>query len=487
MSDSQQSDVQQSVATVEPEILVSSCTASGEVLFRNEAWKRTLGDLSDLWTNLVDDDKEIAGQNLKEAAGGSLITNAVFMLKQVARDLPLPVLLHFIPILTPGADSGNGSRMIVITGEILAEPESWTENQTEKHRMETLGRMTMGIVHDFNNLLSGILGHISLAKSSTEIPESLNEHILTIEKAANDGAALVDKIQRYIRQEKQASFEILDLTSLIQDCVILTKPYWYNEPRRQGISIELSFESGELPPILGSASELRDVFVNLILNAVQALPESGKINISTSHTEDDVVVLVEDSGTGMSQAVRERIFEPLFTTKGGRGSGMGLAVVFGVMQEHEGSIEVKSKLSFGTTFTLSFPIHTGTTRHDVAPEKHVSNDPVSVLVVDDEDMVRNVIEKLLKLRGHSVSSVSSALEALIELETHSFDVVISDQGMPEMSGRELARKIRVLYPDLPVILLTGDTDLNVDSNDIASVVPKPFQASDLEEAIRAVA
>ncbi|GMQ80882.1 MAG: hypothetical protein BMS9Abin05_0311 [Rhodothermia bacterium] len=481
------SDAQQSVATVEPEILVSSCTASGEVLFRNKAWKRALGSKKGLWTKLLDDDKEIAGQNFKEAASGSLITNAVFMLSRAERDLPLPVLLNFIPIIAPGTDSDNGSRLIVITGEILAEPESWTENQTEKHRMETLGRMTMGIAHDFNNLLSGILGHIALAKSGSEIPESLNEHILTIEKAANDGAALVDKIQRYIRQEKQASFEILDLTSLIQDCVILTKPYWYNEPRRQGISIDLVYESGELPPILGSAAELRDVFVNLILNAVQALPESGKINISTSCSNDEILVLIEDSGTGMSQVVRERIFEPLFTTKGGRGSGMGLAVAFGVMQEHEGTIEVESELSSGTTFTLSFPISTGQSDGRADSFRDASFEPVSVLVVDDEDMVRKVIDRLLTLRGHAVSSVPSGLDALDELESRAFDVVISDQGMPEMSGRELARKIRGLYPTLPVILLTGDTDLNVDSNDIALVVSKPFQANDLEEAIRAVA
>lgn len=353
--------------------------------------------------------------------------------------------------------------------------------------METLGRMTMGMAHDFNNLLSGILGHIALARSTIEVPESLKEHFLTIEKAANDGAALVNKIQRYIRQEKQASFEVLDLTSLIQDCVILTKPYWYNEPRRQGIAIDLTFESVELPPILGSAAELRDVFVNLILNAVQALPESGKITITTNSSKKDVMVVVADTGTGMSQAVRERVFEPLFTTKGGRGTGMGLAVVFGVMQEHEGSIEVESELSSGTTFTLTFPINSAVTAEPVDTLTDGNRDPVSVLVVDDEDMVRRVIDRLLTLRGHTVSSVASAYAALDELESGAFDVVISDQGMPEMSGRELARKIRALYPTLPVILLTGDTDLNVDPQDIARVVSKPFQADDLEDAIRAVA
>jgi len=314
----------------------------------------------------------------------------------------------------------------------------------------------------------------------------MSEHLDTIEQAANDGAALVNKIQRYIRQEKQASFVSLELKSLIEDCITLTKPYWYNEPRRQGVSIDLRLESSELPAVLGSAAELRDVFVNLILNAVQALPSGGEISIVADSDKDFVQIRLTDTGTGMPPEVLSRIFEPLFTTKGGRGTGMGLSVAFGVLQEHDGSIEATSEVGQGTTFTLLLPVsgNSSSSKPDQLIEQLGS--PVSVLVVDDENMVRTVIERLLTLRGHNVASVSSAREALSALETGTFDVVLSDQGMPEMSGRELARKIRSLYPSLPVVLLTGDTDLNVDPQDIARVVPKPFQADDLEQAIRSV-
>lgn len=480
------SEIQQSLPTIEPELLIASCTASGKAFFRNAAWVSLLGEHSNLWSKLVEGDQEIAARNFKEAASGSMVTNAVFMAQRPDRDLPLPVLLHFIPVSTPTSDNDTTDRLVMIMGEVLAEPVSWTENQTAKHRMETLGRMTMGIAHDFNNLLSGILGHIELANVDPVASESLLEHLKTIEQAANDGAALIDKIQRYIRQEKQVSFEPIDITGLIQDCVVLTRPYWYNEPRRQGVSIDLELHARDLPPIQGSAAELRDVFVNLILNAVQALPNGGRITIDSECVQDEIIVRVRDTGTGMTDAVRKRIFEPLFTTKGGRGSGMGLAVAFGVIQEHDGSITARSELDRGTTFTLSFPI--ASAQHPVRESASISEKthPVSVLVVDDEKMVLTVIDRLLSLRGHSVSSVESARAALEELDAGTFDVVITDQGMPEMSGRELAHKIRNLHPDLPVILLTGDTDLSVDPKEIMRVVAKPFQAEDLEAAIRAV-
>ena len=480
------SDIQQPLPNIEPELLLATCSHAGIALSRNSAWINILGEASGLWFNLVEEDQEIAARNFTEAASGSMVTHAVFMAQRSERDLPLPILLHFIPVSIPDSENSTTPRIVVITGEVLAEPASWTENQTSKHRMETLGRMTMGIAHDFNNLLSGILGHVSLAGVDPDASERLLEHLNTIEQAATDGASLVKKIQRYIRKEKQESFEPLDITGLVQDCVILTKPYWYNEPRRQGILIELEITPIELPPVQGSAAELRDVFVNLILNAVQALPEGGKISIDTEHVQSDIVIRVRDSGIGMTPAVRARIFEPLFTTKGGRGSGMGLAVAFGVIQEHEGSIDVESELGIGTTFTLALPIAAKRAQVLEPSQELKESKPVSVLVVDDEKMVRTVIDRLLSLRGHTVLSVESAHVALEKLEAGSFDVVITDQGMPGMSGRELAHKIHDRHAGVPVILLTGDTDLGVDANEIMRVVCKPFQSDDLEAAIQAV-
>ena len=240
----------------------------------------------------------------------------------------------------------------------------------------------------------------------------------------------------------------------------------------------------ELPPINGSPPEIRDVIVNLILNAVHALPDGGTITADSDADDRYVHVGLSDNGVGMSKKVAERIFEPLYTTKGEQGTGMGLAVAAGVMREHGGFISVESEVGDGSKFTLSFPIAREEVDEPVEPVTSGAGSHVaSVLVVDDEPMVRNVVERLLRLRGHTVISAESGGEALELMQNQKFDIVFTDQGMPEMSGRELAHHIAGKHPDTPVILLTGDTDLSVDPAEIHDVLKKPFKAEDLAAAI----
>ena len=473
-------------APFEPELLVATCSPQGNLLATNEAWEALLGNTADAWTHLSAEDQVLARQCVEEAAAGHLVTNRIFPVQQPERDEPLPILLHFLPVRLPDANGQNHIHAITISGEVLAEPASWTLSQTQRHRLETLGRMTMGIAHDFNNLLSGILGYTELLKTfNIAQPNTLTytEHLTTIEKAALDGAALVRKIQQYIRQEKQTLFEPLDLPSLLQDCILFTRPYWYNEPRRQGIDIQLELDLREVPSVMGSASELREVFVNLILNAVQAMPKGGQLTLSTGYHEG-VQACVGDTGLGMSETVRKRIFEPLFTTKGEHGTGMGLAVSYGIIQEHEGQVQVSSRLGEGTTFTLSFP-----PAHDATPlppeePTILPSTSARILLVDDEQMVRSVLTKLLTLRGHSVSAVASGPEALHCTEAQDFDLVIVDQAMPEMNGRELAQILRERFPRLPIILLTGDTEVGEPDHNINIILSKPFKINEVEATIQ---
>jgi CheY-like chemotaxis protein len=370
---------------------------------------------------------------------------------------------------------------------VLAEPTSWTKNQTQRHRFETLGRMTMGIAHDFNNLLSGILGYTELLTSGLENDEDppVLDNLRTIEKAALDGAGLIAKIQEYIRQEKQTRFEPVDLTELVEDCISLTRPYWYNEPRRQGIDIEMETDLNDVPPVMGSATELREVFVNLVLNATQALPDGGCIRFQTKNDPDKGVILtVSDDGTGMDAETREQIFDPMFTTKGEDGTGMGLSVSYGIVQEHDGTIDVESAPGEGTTFTLVFPPADKTAPANIREaEEHPSRE-ARILVVDDEPMVRSVLTKLLTLNGHTVESVASGSEAISAFQNQPCDIVFTDHGMPEMSGSQLAGQLRQTRSDLPIVLLTGDTEIKGDGGDINAVVDKPFQIDELEALIQ---
>ena len=423
-----------------------------------------------------------------DAAGGALVTNQVVSADTPSRDEPLPVLLHFVPVhASPGKEAAV--QAVTVTGEVMAEPSTWSISQTQRHRMEALGRMTMGVAHDLNNLLSGLIGHTELLRQKTQGADTeptLERSVATIVQAAEDGAALIRKLQGYIRQDTQVHFEPVDLPELVDDCIALTQPYWLNEPRRSGIHIDVVRRLNDVPSVMGVPAELRDVLVNLTLNAVQAMPEGGELTYKTFvNDQQDVCIRVSDTGMGMSEAVRARIFEPLFTTKGDQGTGMGLAASYGIMQEHNGSIRVDSTPGEGTAFTLVFPVASDAEPSPIEEEPETApSEHARVLVVDDEEMVRSVLTQLLSLKGHDVKQASCGKDALAVAREHSLDIVFTDFGMPEMTGGELARRLRQHQPLLPIVLLTGYTDPDAQPDVVNAVMHKPFKLEELEDIIQ---
>ena len=423
-----------------------------------------------------------------DAAGGALVTNQVVSADTPNRDEPLPVLLHFVPVHT-SSNTDATVHAVTVTGEVMAEPSTWTISQTQRHRMEALGRMTMGVAHDLNNLLSGLIGHTELLRQKTEGVEtapSLSRSVATIVRAAEDGAALIRKLQGYIRQDTQVHFEPVDLPELVEDCIALTQPYWLNEPRRSGIHIDVVRQLDDVPPVMGAPAELRDVLVNLTLNAVQAMPDGGELRYETfKDDQQNVCVCVNDTGVGMSEAVQSRIFEPLFTTKGDQGTGMGLSASYGIMQEHNGTIRVHSIPGEGTAFTLVFPVASDSEPASTEEEPEaVPSEHARVLVVDDEEMVRSVLTQLLSLKGHEVQQAACGADALEIAREHSLDIVFTDFGMPEMTGGELARRLRQHQPWLPIVLLTGYTDPDAQPDVVDAVMHKPFKLEELEAIIQ---
>jgi len=481
----------------------SPCT----IVHCNEAWRHVMGPTHSPWGRLPDDDHDRAAEALDEAASGALVTGLLVSAQTPSRDEPLPILLNVIPVRSTSSE-GAGIGAITVTGEVLAEPSSWVPSQTKRHRMETLGRMTMGVAHDLNNLLSGLIGHLELVREANvlhELPNEVQSSLNTVHQAASDGASLIQKLQRYIRDDTEMHIEPLDIEALIDDCLTLTQPYWRNEPRRKGIVIEVSRQYEHPPPINGVASELREVFVNLILNAVHAMPEGGTLSVSTytkttnegrlGDAEADeatplsiVGVEVSDTGVGMDEEVQARIFEPLFTTKGEDGTGLGLSATYSIVQEHNGTIRVDSMPGEGTTFTLLFPCANHETNRPASSrnDKEAATPQCRILVVDDEAMVRRTIDKLLSYQGHIVTPVDSAQAALNQLQEQSFDLLFTDFGMPEMNGAELAEAVHQQHKNLAVVLLSGYTDTSPALPHVDHVISKPFTASDLNAAIAAV-
>jgi signal transduction histidine kinase/CheY-like chemotaxis protein len=477
------------VPTVESELLIATFSLSGDAVYCNEPWTSLLGTTDRPWARLSDDDQDMVESAVMEACKGSLVTNRLVSAETPDREEPLPILFNFIPVHDESDGDKQNARAVTASCEVLAEPPSWMISQTQRHRMETLGRMTMGVAHDLNNLLSGLIGHIELLKDQVErasLTDSIRPSIETIETTAEDGASLIDKLQRYIRHDTQQHFEPLNLNDLIEECITLTEPYWYNEPRRQGIEISVKTSFQDVPDILGAPSELREVFVNLILNAVQAMPDGGTLRFKTSTTNaGQVRIQVTDTGIGMSDEVQQNIFEPLFTTKGDEGTGMGLAASYGIIQEHEGTIDVSSEPGEGTQFTLTFPPADG----DPAPVEPPPTEPsepesVSVLVVDDEEMVRSTVTRLLSLNGHEVDRASSGSKALTMFSDTDYDIVFTDFGMPEMTGAELSRELKERAPDLPVVLLTGYTETEKAIDEVDGILSKPFKRDELEATIQ---
>ena len=469
------------------ELLVASFTPDLTLSSRNEAWQTVLGNSTSVWSGMSEEDQKLVNQFLKDASTGTLVTNRIFFINIVSRDQPLPVLLHFIPNTVHDPQLETNQTSVTVTGEVLVEPGSWILNQTQRIRVENIGRMTLGLIHEINNMLTNVLGNFEIIETQNLLPNDnpqLVEILNTIRKAAIDGSIMTKSIKSYIRNEKTTSFELLDVPALIRECVSFTKPYWHNEPRRAGIEIDLILNLQDVSAIMGSIVELKEVFINLITNSVQAMPRGGKLTIScfTDH-EGQIIVKVTDTGNGMSEKVKQHIFEPMFTTKGKMGTGMGLSLCQSILHNHDADIVVDTALGQGTTFTLLFKPADEQLPERVQPLRNQPDKAVSILAVDDEPGIRNILANLLKTRGHSVHLASSGYEALDQLNSTDIDIVFTDHGMPEMNGQQLARAIRQSNPDLPIVLVTGDTEFEHHLEEIDAVIGKPFFLEDLQKVI----
>jgi CheY-like chemotaxis protein/anti-sigma regulatory factor (Ser/Thr protein kinase) len=240
---------------------------------------------------------------------------------------------------------------------------------------------------------------------------------------------------------------------------------------------------GEIARISGNVAELREVLTNLIFNAVDAMPDGGTLTLRTYEKNGRVILEVTDTGIGMDEVVRQHCLEPFFTTKGANGTGLGLAMVYGIIQRHSGAVELESQPQVGTTFTLSFPVAGLVT--DQTPEtKATIGRPLRVLVVDDEPVLCQLLFEYLKSDWHTVETATSATQALEKFRLGSFDLVITDRLMPEMSGDDLAAAIKAMAPQQPVVMVTGfvnDDELSDSGGNI--VLSKPISLLSLRQAI----
>jgi signal transduction histidine kinase/putative methionine-R-sulfoxide reductase with GAF domain/ActR/RegA family two-component response regulator len=365
--------------------------------------------------------------------------------------------------------------------------------QTEKLR--ALGEMSSGVVHDFNNILAAILGRIQIVARKLDGFEAwsgrqfLEKNLDLIEKAANDGSEILSRISEFTKKKPSEKFVELQIDQIISDTIELTRPRWHDYALSIGKSIDVEFQRTGQLQTTGSPSELREVFTNLINNAVDAIPGMGKINIEARQEETSIRITIADTGEGMPPETRKKIFEPFFTTKGAHGTGLGLSVTYGIITRHKGTIEVESELGQGTKFAIVIPI-----RQQGQDETRFTELPAitptrgtSILVVDDQEQFREVVAEILQSGGHDVESAGDGEEALQILAGNVFDIVITDLGMSGLSGWELADKIYMDYPGTKIIIATG-WGANLDeetlrAHHIFSLICKPFKIDEILSAV----
>jgi signal transduction histidine kinase/CheY-like chemotaxis protein len=463
-----------------------------------QTWRRHY-----LWTSIT----YFAG-----ACAAGVIAALVYFIGVYAFVITLPIIAiifltyrtYLKNVETSAAQAAQAEKHVKELSHYIAEQERIREQFSQMEKLSALGELASGVAHDFNNTLAGILGRAQLLQRTND-EEKVKRGLDIIIKTAEDGAKTVKRIQDFARQRRDHNFELVSVDQILMDASEITRPRWKTCAEASNIHITLDLQIGSNAMVMGDDSELREVLVNMVFNAIDAMPEGGTLSLITRAVDESVIIKIVDTGVGMYPEVRSRIFDPFFTTKGKAGLGLGLAVSFGIIKRHGGNIEVESQYGHGTEFRITLPlakiveksVKQVETAAPALPETTQSTclpplerSPLRLLVVDDEDFVRELLRDIIEGEQCDVCVAETGSEALSLFKQTEFDGVFTDVGMPGMSGWELAREIRQINKRIPIAVITGWGEA-VGSNEkkaagVDWVVAKPFTADRIAELVREI-
>jgi len=378
--------------------------------------------------------------------------------------------------------------------EALAELKATQQQVLQQERLRALGEMASGIAHDFNNALSPVVGFTEVLLDRPEYldnKEKVTRYLKMVNTSAQDAANVVRRLREFYRNRDEEELLLpINLNDLVEQVIMLTQPRWKDQALASGVTLRVETDLQNVARVTGNESELREVLTNLILNAADAMAESGTITLRTRSDGTHVVLEVTDTGTGMTEEVRQRCLEPFFTTKGKRGTGLGLAMVYGIIRRHQGTLSIESEPGRGTTVIIRLPVHLEQGARARTHEAKTASRRWHLLVVDDEPALREVVTEYLAADGHHVETATNGREGLEKFLAGRFDVVVTDQGMPEMSGDQLAAAIKRVAPNTSVILLTGFGDIMKAAGDqpvdVDTILTKPVTVSAMRQALAKV-
>ena len=376
-----------------------------------------------------------------------------------------------------------------------------------QERLLALGQMASGIAHDINNAISPIAIYTeTLLERASDLSPQTREYLEIIGRSIDDVAQTVERMREFSRaREPHQKLLPVDLNRLVLQVLDLTRARWSDMAQQRGIIINVRTElKPALPAILGVESELRDALTNLVFNAVDAMPSGGELYVRTrvqTPSRDDakeaslrasVELEIQDTGVGMDEETRRRCLEPFFTTKGDRGTGLGLAMVYGALQRHDAEIDIQTAVGAGTTVRLSFPLATDPVSRDTLSEPTRMISPLRILIIDDDPLVLRSLRDLLEADGHHVTAAGggqAGIDAVraVSASDEMYQVVITDLGMPYVDGRKVAAVVRSAAPNTLIIMLTGWGQKLTENGDILPpvdcILSKPPRLRDLRKAL----
>ncbi len=374
-----------------------------------------------------------------------------------------------------------------VVDDLKATQEQLVRGET----LRAMGQLSSGITHHLNNLFAVILGRTELLLGQVQ-DAGVQRSLEVIRRTAEDGAEVARRVQRFSRLQPVTEMTSVDLNQIARDVIEATRSRWHDEAAERGAPIEVALEAGAIAPVAGEPVSLREAMLNLILNAIEAMPDGGKITVRSWQTDGHVHCMITDTGVGMPREVRRRALEPFFTTKGPKTTGLGLSVAYGAATRYGGALAIDSADGRGTTVTMTLPVAGAAMLPGDPPttgsEPAVA--PLRILVIDDEASVRETLAAMLELQGHTVVQATTGTDGLQFLEDGvPIDLALTDLTMPDMSGWEVAASIRERWPRLPVGLITGwfpDQLSDEERGRVDFVLAKPFDRLSVRELVAEV-
>ncbi|WP_162532439.1 hybrid sensor histidine kinase/response regulator [Candidatus Scalindua japonica] len=370
--------------------------------------------------------------------------------------------------------------------------EKMEEALLQSEKLKSIGTITAGISHEYNNILTIISGTAQLMEMDHKNDKKLAESLGTIKRATDDGAEISRMMYRFTKVDKGvSSLEVHQATDLLKQAIDFTMPRWKSMAQANGINYHLDQEDmKDAISILCNPTEIREVFINIINNALDAMPEGGRLSFRSWNKENAAFISISDSGKGMVEEVQRNIFDPFFTTKRPEGTGLGLSIVYGIITRHGGKIEVESNVGTGSTFTLLFPVTVNKETSIKRQEQEIINKDLHVLIVDDEEPISRILDKFFSRNGNKVKVVNNGADAIELVNREDFNLVLCDIAMPDVFGYDVIKELNRLKKIPKIGIITGWEEklkpIDEEGLKVDFIIKKPFDFSILEKKINAV-